>query len=307
MTEAPSEVYDLGYQHYDGPREGRMRARKAVLFNGVRASLGLGRSARHKILPILLFVSVMVPAVVLALIATVTERLPVEESIPGHADYYQVVSIIVIIFAAIVAPELLCADRSDGVISLYLVRPLTSNDYVGARWLAFFLITLAIVYAGQVVLLVGLILAASEPVQYLRENWLDVPRFIGAGFLLAIFTTTIPLAVAAFTRRRAYAAAFVIGLYIISAVVAGILTECEDESGDPGCRPLAGDTARWFGLVDIGRVPIHVSDMIFAKDNESRLSREVSRLPDAVPVLWYAALVAGPGLLLWWRYRRLTV
>ena len=34
------------------------------------------------------------------------------------------------VFAAVVAPELLCRDRRDGVINLYLVRPLTGSDYV---------------------------------------------------------------------------------------------------------------------------------------------------------------------------------
>ena len=43
MTEYRSEVFDLGYQHYKGPREGQMRARKAIWINGMRTALGLGR------------------------------------------------------------------------------------------------------------------------------------------------------------------------------------------------------------------------------------------------------------------------
>mgnify|MGYP007026202615 CR=1 FL=1 len=45
MTQRAGELFDLGYQHYDGPREGRMRARKAVFFDGFRTTLGLGRGA----------------------------------------------------------------------------------------------------------------------------------------------------------------------------------------------------------------------------------------------------------------------
>lgn len=63
------------------------------------------------------------------------------------------------------------ADRRNGVISLYLVRPLSITDYVAARWLAFFAITLLLVYSGQIVLLAGLILSASDPVDYIRDNW----------------------------------------------------------------------------------------------------------------------------------------
>ena len=312
-TESAGEIFDIGYQNYYGPREGRARARKAVFVNGVRTALGLGRGSSAKVLPILLFAAVMAPAVIIAIAASQAEAADFD--IPGHSDYYQIVSIILILFSAIIAPELLCPDRRDGVISLYLVRPLTTTDYLAGRWLAFFSITLLLVYSGQVLLLAGLVLSAAEPWVYLRENWLDVPRFLAAGVVVAVFTTTLPLAVAGFTTRRAYAAAFVIGLFIISAAAAGIMTECEDhehDDGPPGggpgtedCEPLTGEAAKWVGLVDIGRVPTHVTNMIFAVENGSRVSSQVEKLPDIVPIGWYLLLAAGPGLLLWMRYRRI--
>ena len=72
MTQTSGELYDLGYQHYQGPREGRMRARKAVFVDGVRTILGLGHGALAKVLPILLFGSAVLPAVILSLIASIT-------------------------------------------------------------------------------------------------------------------------------------------------------------------------------------------------------------------------------------------
>ena len=311
MTEPRGEVFDLGYQHYEGPREGRMRARKALWMNGVRTALGLGRGSRAKILPVLLFVAAMIPALVLPLLAS---RLG--DDVPGHSGYYQIVSIILFLFAAIIAPELLCSDRRDGVINLYLVRPLTPTDYVAGRWLAFFSITLAIVYFGQVILFVGLTLAAAEPMDYLRDHWLDIPRFLGAGLVVALFTTTLPMAVAAFTTRRAYATAFVIGLFLISAAVAGALTASDEdvtespESGGGAVvqgEPVAGDAAKWFALINIGSVPIHVNDLIFANEDDSHLAKLVRELPTGVPIGWYLLLTAGPGFVLWWRYRRIGI
>ncbi len=308
MTEPAGELYDLGYAHYEGPREGRMRARKAVYSNGVRTVLGLGRGPLAKALPMLLFGAAMAPAVILALVASQVEGLDV----PGHSAYYQIVSIILILFSAMIAPELLCPDRRSGVLSLYLVRPLTSTDYVAGRWMAFFSITLLLVYSGQVVLFAGFLLSAAAPLDYLRDHWLDVPRFLGAGIVVALFTTTLPLAASAFTLRRAYAAAFVIGVFIISAAAGGILTSCEDEDHElldtPGeCEPLTGEAAKWFGLLDMGKVPIHVSDMIFAVgDKDSGLSREVAKLPDIVPIGWYLLLTGGLALILLWRYRRIA-
>ncbi|MFC1924699.1 ABC transporter permease [Chloroflexota bacterium] len=321
MTYSQGEVFDLGYQHYSGPREGRMRARKALWANGVRTILGLGRGSRAKILPILLFISAMIPALVFTLIASQSDTV---ENIVGHAGYYQIVLVVIYIFAAIMAPELLCPDRREGVISLYLVRPLTSTDYIMGRWLAFFSVTLAIVYFGQTVLFVGLTLAAEEPLSYLRDNWLDVPRFLGAGMVIALFITTIPMTVAAFTKRRAYAAAIVIGIFLICHGVAGALTATEynrSPNVTPGPNseymvppkaelgtaldgePVTGEAGKWLTLIDMGAVTIYVNDLIFDRENDEQTAILMRELPVAVPILWYIFTVVGPGYVLWRRYQ----
>ena len=249
----------------------------------------------------------MAPAIIIALIASLSGGLL---DVPGHADYYQVVSIVLLIFSAIIAPELLCPDRRNGVISLYLVRPLSITDYLAARWLAFFAITLLLVYSGQAVLLVSLVLSAADPLEYLRDNWLDIPRILGAGFLLAAFIATLPLAVAAFTDRRALAAAFVIGLFVISGAAGGILTACgegRDHRSESNCEPITGDAAKWLGLVDVSRVPTNVNDMIFHVEDQGRHSRMTAELPRIVPIGWYIVLTGGLGGALWLRYRRLTL
>ena len=93
-------------------------------------------------LPAFLFLAVMTPAVIGAVMASV---LGLEDlDLLRHDDYYQIVAIILVLFSAIIAPELLCPDRRGGVISLYLVRPLTTTDYLAGRWLAFFSVTLAL-------------------------------------------------------------------------------------------------------------------------------------------------------------------
>ena len=321
MTEPQGQVFDLGYQHYEGPREGRMRARKAIWANGVRTALGIGRGWGAKALPVLLFIAVMVPAVIISIAAS--QLGPIAEY-PGHDDYYQIISTLLLIFSAIIAPELLCSDRRDGVISLYLVRPMSTTDYVLGRWLAFLTVTLALVYLGQVVLFLGFLLAAEEPFDYIRDNWLDVPRFLLAGLVVAVFTTTIPLTVSAFTTRRAYAAAFVIGLFIISSSVAGILVTCQSgpdrgqsefprENGSPviiegrDCERLTGSAAKWLALIALGDVPIRVNDLIFPGDSGSEFGKLVAKLPSFVPLAWYLIMTAGPGAVLWWRYRRLRI
>ena len=327
--EPRGEVFDIGYQHYEGPREGRVRAFRSVWMDGMRTALGLGRGSRAKILPFTLFAAALAPALVLSYVASqVAEVLPgVEVDIPSHADYYQIISVILLLFSAIIAPELLCPDRRDGVLSLYLVRPLTPTDYVVGRWAAFLTIMLLIAYSGQVILLIGFTLAAVDPLQHIQDNWLEVPRFIAAGFLVALFVTTLPMAVSAFTTRRAYAAAAVIGLFLLSNPVSEVLTSCSggfdgedvvvvriepDGSARRGqfleqCERVTGDAAKWYALIDFGQAPSRLGDMIFDEEPESGTARLVGELPTAVTIGWYAFLTAGPGLVLWWRYRRMSV
>lgn len=287
-----------------------MRPRAAIWTNGVRTALGIGRGWGSKVLPAFLFLAVMTPAVIGAVMASLLGLDDLD--LLHHDDYYQIVSIILVLFSAIIAPELLCPDRRGGVISLYLVRPLTTTDYLAGRWLAFFSVTLALVLLGQVVLFGGFVLAADQPFDYLRDNWRDVPRFLLAGLVVATFTTTIPLAVSGFTERRAYAAAFVIGLFMLSAPVSAMLALCEeDHSRDAGprpCEPATGDAAKWFALINITQVPTNVNDMIFDGEieNGNSFAALVDELPDTVPIGWYLLLVAGPGFALWWRYRRLA-
>ena len=317
MTEARGEIFDIGYQHYDGPRNGRLHAVWSLWVNGFRTTLGLGRGARAKILPILMFLCVTAPAAGIVLLAAILG--PEEALIPSHEDYYEIISLFMLLFSAVIAPELLIPDRRSGVINLYLVRPLTAIDYVAARWSAFLALSLVLAYSGQVFLLFGFLFTAGDPVDYLRDNWLDIPKFLAAGALVALFVTTIPLAVSAFTTRRAYASAFVIGVFIISLPLAASLTSatsCEgdfamtvDASGGQSvqCERATGDLAKWFSLVDVGRAPIHMSDIIFGSESEDDIAEVRKELHASIPIAWYALLVLVPAAVLLLRYRRLTI
>ncbi len=320
MSQAQGEIFDIGYRGYDGPREGRARAYKALWINGVRTTLGIGRGWGSKVVPVILFIAVIAPALVIVLIASASGVGDVWDP----SGYYSYISLILLLFAAIVAPELLCPDRRDRVLGLYMVRPLTPADYVAARWLAFLSVTLPLVLAGQVVLFVGLTLAAQDPVQFMQDNWLGAPRSLLAGLVVAVFTTTVPLAVSAFTPRRAYAAALVIGVFLISLAVVGTLTstqtvddacmqrgfqdgEIVNATGEP-CEYeyLIGDSAKWFALLSLSEAPTFVNDRIFPGESNEGAARAVDEHPAAIPIAWYVLLTSTFGLALWWRYRRIS-
>ena len=318
MIERDAEVFDLGYQHYTGPREGRNRARMALFQNGVRTILGIGRGGRAKILPALLFFGVMIPAVVFVIILSFIGEAGAD-FIPGPADYYGIVGVVLIIFSAIMAPELLGPDRRDNVLPLYLVRPLTSTDYILARFLAFFVIALALVYAGQIVLQAGLILTADSQIDYIRDNWTDVLRILFVGIVVALFISVAPMAVAAFTTRRAYAAAFVIAIWLLSTITVNALTAetCTNGTARSNgvtvyspeeCSPLTGDWAPYIGLLDVGSVSDNISAMVFDTEPEGPSMMAVEELDNnAWPIGAYLAFTGIPALLLWNRYRRIRL
>ena len=318
MIERDAEVFDLGYQHYTGPREGRNRARMALFQNGVRTILGIGRGGRAKILPVLLFLGVMSPAVVFVIILSFIGEAGAD-FIPGPADYYGIVGVVLIIFSAIMAPELLGPDRRDNVLPLYLVRPLTSTDYILARFLAFFVIALALVYAGQIVLQAGLILTADSQIDYIRDNWTDVLRILFVGIVVALFISVAPMSVAAFTTRRAYAAAFVIAVWLLTTSVTNALTAetCTSEtvssngtviSSSEECSPLTGDWAPYIGLLDVGSVSDNISAIVFDTEPEGPSMMAVAELDNnAWPIGAYLAFTGIPALLLWNRYRKIQL
>lgn len=292
-------VFDIGYRRYDGPREGRGRSRLAVFKDGVRAALGIGRGGRAKILPwafILLLVGI---AFIMALVAGAALRLAGPEALaelPSHSDFYGIASIFFFVFAAVVAPELLCPDRREGTIHLYLVRPLTGGDYVAARWLAFLAVSVGVAWLPQFVLLVGRVMGNPDPVGYLTTNWMDIPRILVSGVAIAAYTTTLAMMVAAFTTRRAYAAVFLVGLFIISTpFTAGLSTEIE------------GPVGQWISMFNLSNIPVHVNDLIFGEVSGVTSVAPAREFPAWALVGWYLLWVVVPGGVLWGRYRRLSL
>jgi ABC-type transport system involved in multi-copper enzyme maturation permease subunit len=215
--------------------------------------------------------------------------------LPSHSDYYGIASIILFVFAAVVAPELLCPDRRDRTLNLYLVRPLSGSDYVLARWAAFLMVMLAAAWLPQVILFLGLSMGAQKPLEYLQLHWLDIPRFIGAGAAMAAYATSLAMLTASFTTRRAYASVFLVGLFVISTpFTVGLAME------------IGGTAGQWISMFNLSNIPVHVNDVIFGEISEITSEAPARELSSTILVSWYFAWTLGCAALLWWRYRRLT-
>lgn len=293
-------VFDIGYQRYQGRREGRRRSRLAIFKDGLRTALGLGRGPRAKALPWFFLFVLSAIALVMAIIAGAADRLggagtAERMNLPSHVDYYGIASIIMFVFAAVVAPELLCRDRRDRVINLYLVRPITGSDYIVSRWLAFFVIMVIAAWLPQTILFLGLSMGDPAPLAYLRQHWQDVPRYLLSGIAMAAFLTTLALLTASFTSRRALASVFLVGLVVImTPFTVGLAEE------------IGGAAGQWISMFTLTNIPMHVNDVIFGEVSELTEDAPAGKFAAWVKVAWFMAWTIVPGAILWARYRRLT-
>lgn len=233
---ATGSIYDLGYRHYDGVRLGRSHAVAAIYFQGLKGAFGIGRRTSSKIIPIALAVIVLIPAAVQLGIAALAPR---DVSVIKPENYFGFVDIVLALFCAAVAPELVGRDQRTRTLSLYFSRSLRRSDYAAAKFAALVTSLLIVMLVPQVLLFGGSALASSDSWAYMQDNWRQVAPIVGSGLAIGIFMGSISLVIAAQTPRRAYATGGVLAFFVILRAVGGILT-----------GTLSGDYQRYSVLLD---------------------------------------------------------
>lgn len=233
-------VYDRGYRGYEGTRGGRAAGRAALFRASVRRALGLRRPWRQKVTASVLLGIAVVPAIVNVGVAYLTR-----DTIASDIEFityreYVGVSNALLVFVALTAPDIMCPDRRQRVLPLLFARPLTGADYVIAKVGAMFAILFAFSFLPQVVLFVGQMLVSEDgALRYARDNaeviW-QVPIAVGA---LSIFYAAIGAAIASLTSRRIIAGASIIGLFLVTSIVAAVLVGPRSQSFDEP-PPAAG-------------------------------------------------------------------
>jgi ABC-2 type transport system permease protein len=283
-------VYDRGYRPYDGPRGGRRAATLALYRASLRRAVGLRRSWRQKFLPLGLLGIVTVPAAVNVGVAFATRNSPLEGFEFFTYREYVGVSSSLLLFVAVCAPDVVCPDRRQRVLPVLFARPLTGTDYVAAKLGAIASLVFAFSFLPQVLLFVGQMLVSDGALDYLRDNaqilW-QVPAAVSA---LALYYAALGLALASLTSRRVVAGGTILGLTLVSSVVAGIL----------GQAGAAGGRA---GVLNLLTLPLYLRDLVFLGhvDPDSPLSGVTGGGPLALAA--YLAVVAVSIGVLVWRYR----
>ena len=221
-TQATGVIHDLGYRGYDGPRLGRPQIIRALTWHSFRSSWGIGRGVKAKIVPILAIVVMCLPAFANAFaVARGNARLF------GYDVYVPTLRVLVVtIFIAAQAPELVSRDIRNRVLPLYFSRPLRKLDYPLAKYIALTAALLILIELPLLILYVGTISSAKNGSGVWAETRALIPG-LGVGVLWAVLMAAIGLVLASSTGRRAYATGIVAIACFLTWTLAMLLIQSE--------------------------------------------------------------------------------
>jgi len=286
-----SAIYDIGYRGYDGPRLGRGAAVWALFVASLRAAWGLGRSGRSKIVPwgVLGFASL--PAVIQSAVNATAGPIAARASDITYDNYLWNVSILVFIFLAAQAPELLGGDQRHRVLALYFAHALERVDYAIAKLAAMLVSLLALTIAPLLVLFLGLTFASTDLGAGFRDQLGRLPQILVTGAIYALLFSAVGMAIAAFTPRRAYAIGATIAVFLVGAGVQALLRRAAAGIGD------------WPVLLDLNAVAEGVRHALFGGNANGPVA--LVTIPSGGYYGAFAVvLIVGYAAYLW-RYQRI--
>ncbi|GAA1872652.1 ABC transporter permease [Asanoa iriomotensis] len=252
MSSPAGVIHDIGYQRYDGERLGRGDTFLALYSQSLRTVFGLGRSFKAKIFPWLVVAVVAIVGIVVMAIRSQTG-----EVVLTYAMFPQVLSTLLVLFVAIAAPELVSRDLHSGVLPLYFSRPLRPADYAMAKLAALVTGIVLVFGGGQILVFIGAAFSVKGFGNVMNEL-ADMGLGIIYTALYALVFGSIAVLIASLLKRRAVAAAAIVGSFLVTAPIVGVLSILPSES----VRELAG-------LVNPVSLVSGVGDWLFEPSNEA--------------------------------------
>ena len=226
-------IHDIGYRHYDGPRLGASYIRRSLFVETLRGAYGLGRSARSKVMPLLLLAVMVLPAVVIGIVAGYFgfPTLPL-----GYTGYVVTLQVAVTIFLGAQSPAVMSRDLRFRVAALYFSRPLSRRQYVQAKYAGMATALFLLMGLPITLLLAGALLAELP----LGEQLPDYLRAMGGAAVHALVLAGVGLVVAAMTPRRGLGVAAVVGVLLVLSGLQATVRAMVDEFGNDAFSGYTG-------------------------------------------------------------------
>ena len=218
---AAGVIHDLGYRRYDGQRLGRAQIVRALAWHSLRSAFGIGRGVKAKIVPVVTFGIMCLPAVInaaaVALSSSHARIIPYDTYVPA------VRVLVMTIFIAAQAPELVSRDLRSHVLPLYFARPVRRADYPLAKLAAFVLACLIMIEIPELLLYLGTVLQAHGVSAIWAQTRALTPGLL-VGLMWAAVLAAIGIALASFSGRRAYATGTIAIFFFLSWTLARLLS-----------------------------------------------------------------------------------
>lgn len=106
-----------------------------------------------------------------------------KDFLPSYGDYYGFVIAAIMVFASLVAPEVLCTDRRSGMLGVYLSSPLDQTTYLVAKAAAIAAVISLVCLGPPLLVLVANLLQSQGPTGF-GDIVTTLARVIGAGVAL---------------------------------------------------------------------------------------------------------------------------
>jgi ABC-2 type transport system permease protein len=249
MSAETGVIHDIGYRHYTGRRLGRAQIVLALYGHSLRSAFGIGRGAKAKIVPAIAFVVICLPAVVNAVaVARGNGRL-----VPYDTYAFQLRVVVMIIFIAAQAPELVSRDLRSHVLPLYFCRPLRRLDYPLAKLAAFITACLVMIEIPLLLLYVGTIAQSHGGSAVWQQTRALVPGLL-VGLMWAVLLAAIGLALASLSGRRAYATGAIAIYFFLTWILAQILITATERSVARAVTPPPGAPPGPHKFVEVTQV-----------------------------------------------------
>lgn len=287
MTTQDARLFDLGYRSYDGPREAPARAILTLaVFTAMRV-LGLGRGARHKVLPAITLAIAYLPALTSVMFSAILDDLAVDDLI-SYGEYMFIIGSALALFAALVAPEALCPDRRSGMLGLYLAGPLDRNRYLVAKGAGVLAVMLLITVGPLLFMLLANTLAGFGPSAGEMPKLLL--QILAAGTATALLYASLSMAISSFTTRRAAAA---VGVVLTVVLPVTVVRTAIDSAGAP----------EELDLFSFAFVASELAYRIFGEEADD--GEPIEMLSTLVVTGGLAAAILAGAVVCWLRYRRI--
>nr|WP_212914894.1 ABC transporter permease subunit [Streptomyces sp. TS71-3] len=289
-TAEQTRIHNIGYRNYDGPRLGRAYATRSLYSQSLRGAYGLGRSAKSKVLPVILLVAMVAPALIIVAVtvATKAKDLPLD-----YTRYAIILQAVIGLYLAAQAPVSVSRDLRFKTVPLYFSRPIEHGDYVRAKYAAMASALFILTALPLLVLYVGALLAKLD----FADQTKGFLQGLVSVALLCLLFAGIGLVISAITPRRGFGIAAVIAVLTISY---GAVSTVEAIAFNQGSRDVVG----WLGLFSPITLIDGVQSAFLGASSAAPGAPDISAGQGVVYLVVVLGLIAGCYGLLMRRYRK---